>query len=127
MGWLPFGYVASAVFRFFQWNTDILVIVVLGWVPFMSVFSWQWAFWRCPRCGYAFKARYEFFFSKALPLLRASNVGGIARPIGTQREFLNSLVCRVTGNLKIHMDGNRVCQELALFGLYFRYGTPHSR
>lgn len=64
LGWLPFGYVGSAVFRFFRWNTDIVMILLLAWIPFISIFGWQWAFWQCPRCRYAFKGIYDPFFPK---------------------------------------------------------------
>ena len=62
LGWLPFGYVVSAVFRFFHWNVDFLMIALLAWIPFIPIVGWQWSFWRCPRCGYAFKAIYRSLF-----------------------------------------------------------------
>ena len=64
LGWLPFGYIGGAVFRFFGWNTDFLMMLILAWIPFMSIFTWQWAFWQCPRCGYAFRGLMDPFFPK---------------------------------------------------------------
>lgn len=64
VGWLPFGGVVGAVFSFFHWNLDIAMIIILAWVPFISIFGWQWSFWQCPRCGYAFKGKYDPFFPK---------------------------------------------------------------
>ena len=62
LGWLPFAYVGGTLFRLLHWNTNILMILTLAWIPFMSIFSWQWAFWQCPRCGYAFKGKFDAFF-----------------------------------------------------------------
>jgi hypothetical protein len=71
-GWLPFVFVLggafSVAFRQFHLSGDIWgmlwVILALAWIPFISIFSWQWAFWQCPRCGYAFKGIYDPFFPK---------------------------------------------------------------
>jgi len=52
------------VFRFFGWNANFLMMLALAWIPFMSIFSWQWAFWKCPRCGKAFKWIGDLFFPK---------------------------------------------------------------
>jgi hypothetical protein len=64
LGWLPFGYVFFAVFRLFHWNLDVAMIIMLAWIPFMPILGWQWSFWKCPRCGYAFKGKYDPFFPK---------------------------------------------------------------
>jgi hypothetical protein len=64
LGWLPFGYVLSAVFRLFHWDWRIAMIIMLTWIPFMPILGWQWSFWQCPRCGFAFKGKYEPFFPK---------------------------------------------------------------
>jgi len=64
LGWLPFGFVLGAVFRFFDWNQNIAGIIILAWIPFMSIFTWQWAFWQCPRCRYAFRGKYDLFYPK---------------------------------------------------------------
>jgi hypothetical protein len=64
LGWLPFGAVVGAVFGFFHWNFDVAMIIILAWVPLISIFGWQWAYWQCPRCGYAFKGIYDPFFPK---------------------------------------------------------------
>jgi len=64
LGWLPFGVVLSAVFRLFRWDWHIAMIILLAWIPFMPIVGWQWSFWQCPRCGYAFKGKYDFFFPK---------------------------------------------------------------
>lgn len=64
LGWLPFGFVLFSVFRSFHWNGDIAMIIMLGWIPFMPIVGWQWSFWQCPRCGYAFKGKYDLFFPK---------------------------------------------------------------
>lgn len=71
-GWLPFVVVLSAVLglflRFFHLSGNIWgvfwAILALAWVPFISISSWRWAFWRCPRCRYAFKGIYDPFFPK---------------------------------------------------------------
>jgi hypothetical protein len=64
LGWLPFGYLVSAVFRFFDWDTNIVMIMLLVWIPFIPIVGWQWSFWQCPRCGFAFKGKYDPFFPK---------------------------------------------------------------
>jgi hypothetical protein len=64
LGWLPFAYIFSAVFRFFHWNINILGAMVLAWIPLMPIVGWQWSFWQCPRCGHAFKGPYDAFFPK---------------------------------------------------------------
>jgi hypothetical protein len=64
LGWLPFGFVVFAVFRFLHWNEDIGMMIVLACIPFMPILGWQWAYWQCPRCGYAFKGIYDPFFPK---------------------------------------------------------------
>jgi len=64
LGWLPFAYALGTIFRFFHWNTNIATIPILAWIPLISIFSWQWSFWQCPRCGYSFKGKYDLFFPK---------------------------------------------------------------
>ncbi len=64
LGWLPFGVAVFLVFGLFHWNPYIATIIVLAWIPFISIFGWQWAYWQCPRCGYAFKGIYDPFFPK---------------------------------------------------------------
>ncbi len=64
LGWLPFGVVLSAVFRLFHWDWHIAMIILLAWIPFVPIVGWQWSFWQCPRCGYAFKGKYDPFFPK---------------------------------------------------------------
>ena len=68
LGWLPFVIVLSAVFSFFHLSGNIAGVVwvtlALAWIPFMSISSWRWANWKCPRCGQAFKWSYDHFFPK---------------------------------------------------------------
>lgn len=64
VGWLPFGFALSAIFRLFGWDWHIASIIMLAWIPFISIFSWQWVFWQCPRCGKAFKWSGDLFFPK---------------------------------------------------------------
>ncbi len=63
-GWLPFGYVFFAVFRLFHWDWHIAMMIALAWIPFIPIVGWQWSNWQCPRCGYAFKGKYDLFFPK---------------------------------------------------------------
>jgi hypothetical protein len=64
LGWLPLGVVLSAVFRLLQWDWHIPIITMLVCIPFVPIVGWQWSFWQCPRCGYAFKGTYDPFFPK---------------------------------------------------------------
>jgi hypothetical protein len=64
LAWLPFGVVLSALFRLFHWDWHISIIITLACIPFMPILGWQWSFWQCPRCGYAFKGKYDLFFPK---------------------------------------------------------------
>jgi len=64
LGWLPFGVVLSEVFSLFHWDWHIPIIILLAWIPFVPIVGWQWSFWQCPRCGYAFKGKYDPFFPK---------------------------------------------------------------
>jgi hypothetical protein len=64
LGCLPFVYIGGAVFRFFGWIANFLMMLALAWIPFMSIFSWQWAFSKCPRCDKAFKWIGDLFFPK---------------------------------------------------------------
>jgi hypothetical protein len=63
-GWFPFGYVLGSVFRFFRWNMTVCVVIVLALLPLISIVGWQWSYWQCPRCGYAFKGKYPFYPSR---------------------------------------------------------------
>jgi len=64
LGWLPFGFLLSSVFRFLLWDWRIAMIIELALIPFMPILGWRWSFWQCPRCGYAFKGKYDLFFPK---------------------------------------------------------------
>lgn len=64
LGWLPFGYLLGAAFRFLNWNGYVAGIMILAWIPLIPIFGWQWSFWQCPRCGYAFKGPHQPFFPK---------------------------------------------------------------
>ncbi|HET8925784.1 MAG TPA: hypothetical protein VFN26_22565 [Candidatus Acidoferrum sp.] len=72
LGWLPFVVVLSAVFglflRFFHLSGNIWgmfwAILALAWIPFISISSWRWNYWQCPRCGQAFKWNGDLFFPK---------------------------------------------------------------
>lgn len=64
LGWLPFAYLLFLVFRLLHWNENIAMILVLMWIPFMPVVAWKWSYWKCPRCGYAFKGKYSLFFPR---------------------------------------------------------------
>lgn len=68
LAWLPFGVVVGTVFGLFHLSGTVWGIVwtplVLAWIPFISIFGWQWAFWKCPRCGFAFKGPVDSFFPK---------------------------------------------------------------
>ena len=64
LGWLPFGVAVFLVFGLFHWNPYIATIIVLAWVPSISIFGWQWTNWQCPRCGQAFKWSGDHFFPK---------------------------------------------------------------
>jgi hypothetical protein len=75
LGYLPFGYIGGAVFRFFGWNTDFLMMRMLAWVPLMSIFIWRWAFWQCPRRGYGFRGLTDPSFRNTAPLRPADVVG----------------------------------------------------
>ena len=68
LGWIPYGVVLIAVFEAFDllgnaWAV-IWAILALVWVSFISIVSWQWAFWKCPRCGQRFKWGGDLFFPK---------------------------------------------------------------
>jgi len=63
-GWLPFGAAVFLVFGLFHWNPYIATIIVLAWVPSISIFGWQWTNWQCPRCGQAFKWSGDLFFPR---------------------------------------------------------------
>ena len=62
--WLPFAYLLFSAFRLLRWDQDVAMIVVLAWIPFMPVAGWKWSYWKCPRCGYAFKGKYDLLFPK---------------------------------------------------------------
>jgi hypothetical protein len=64
LGWLPFGYIVGAVFRFLNWNEFIAGIIILAWIPLILIVGWPWPFWKCPQCGSAFKGIYDPFFPK---------------------------------------------------------------
>jgi hypothetical protein len=64
LGWLPFGFLLFRAFRFLRWNENVAMIIMLALIPFMPVLGWQWSFWQCPRCGYAFKGKSDPFFPK---------------------------------------------------------------
>jgi len=64
LGWLPFGFLLFGASRFLQWNESVAMIIMLALIPFVPVLGWQWSFWQCPRCGFAFKGKYDPFFPK---------------------------------------------------------------
>jgi hypothetical protein len=39
LGWLPFGVAVFLAFGLFHWNPYIATIIVLAWVPFISIFG----------------------------------------------------------------------------------------
>jgi len=63
-GWLVFGMLLSGLFRLFAWNQKIAMALILAYIPYMSVVAGQWNYWRCPRCGNAFKWSGDLFFPK---------------------------------------------------------------
>jgi rubrerythrin len=68
LGWLPYAGVLGALFSFFHLTGKVWGAVwgalVMAWIPSVGIFGWQWAFWQCPRCGYAFKGLDDPFFPK---------------------------------------------------------------
>jgi hypothetical protein len=68
LGWLPFGGVVGVILAAFDLSGNVWGIVwtilVLAWIPLIPIFGWQWAFWKCPRCGFAFKGPLDSFFPK---------------------------------------------------------------
>lgn len=64
LGWLPFALLVMTVFGFLHWNPYIGMTLIFGWIPLISIFGWQWALWKCPRCGFAFKGPLDSFFPK---------------------------------------------------------------
>lgn len=63
-GWFVFSFLLSGMFRLFGWDQKIAMVFILAYIPYVSVVAWQWSYWRCPRCGYAFKGKYDLFFPK---------------------------------------------------------------
>lgn len=63
-GWLVLAMLLSGVFRLFGWNQKIAMVSILAYIPYMSVVAAQWNYWRCPRCGQAFKWGGDLFFPK---------------------------------------------------------------
>lgn len=66
LGWLPWGAVLGTVFNLFHlrgkfWEVAWTVLL-LAWIPFIGLFGWEWALWKCPRCGFAFKGPVDSFF-----------------------------------------------------------------
>lgn len=64
VGWLPFGFLLFRAFRFLRWNENVAMLIMLALIPIMPVLGWQWSFWQCPRCGHAFKGKYDPSFPK---------------------------------------------------------------
>lgn len=64
LGWIPFAFFLGAVFRFFSWKEYIAGVIILAWIPLIPILGWQWALWKCPRCGFAFKGPLDSFFPK---------------------------------------------------------------
>lgn len=65
LGWLPFAGVLGLILGLFgQVGQVVWLILSLAWLPFMTIFISQWAFWKCPRCGFAFKGPLDTFFPK---------------------------------------------------------------
>jgi len=63
-GWLVFAMLLGGLFRLFGWNQKIAMVIILAYIPYMSVVAARWNYWQCPRCGQAFKWSGDLFFPK---------------------------------------------------------------
>ncbi len=64
LGWPVFAVLLSALFQLIGWNQKIAWVLILAYIPYVSVVAARWNYWQCPRCGQAFKWGGDLFFPK---------------------------------------------------------------
>lgn len=59
-GWFALFVSLGSLFRFFGRNEDVVSVIALAYLPYISIAGWRWMYWRCPRCHNAFRGWYPF-------------------------------------------------------------------